>query len=133
MTIISISIPEELLDKLDSSIKKRGFASRSEILRQAIRSFMEEYRSLETFTGEVTATVTVIYTKAAKNERMLSIQHEYGDVVLTFLHTHVDEDNCMEVMVVKGPIEDLRKLTNALKANKGVKQIKFSLIGVAEE
>jgi CopG family nickel-responsive transcriptional regulator len=132
LTIISVSVPDELLGKLDSSIKKRGFASRSEILRQAIRAFMEEYRSLENITGEVTATVTVIYTKAAKNERMLSIQHEYENVVLTFLHTHVDEDNCLEVMVVKGPIEDIRKLSDALKANKDVKQIKVSLVGVSE-
>jgi len=133
LTIISVSVPDELLVKLDNSIKKRGFASRSEILRQAIRAFMEEYRSLESITGEVTATVTVIYAKAAKNERMLSIQHEYENVVLTFLHSHVDKDNCLEVMVVKGPIQNIRKLTDALKANRAVKQIKVSLVGVSEE
>jgi len=133
LTIISVSIPDELLEKLDNSIKERGFASRSEILRQAIRSFMEEYRSLESITGEVTATVTVIYTKAAKNDVMLSIQHKYEGIVLTFLHTHVDKDSCLEVMVVKGSIQDIRKLTDAMKTNRWVKQLKISIVGVSQE
>ena len=129
MTVVSLSIPDRLLEELDSSIERWGFASRSEALRQAVRFFIEEQRSLREVEGEVIAIVTVVYEKAAKSDRMLALQHEWGSIVLTFLHTHVDKASCLEVMVVKGLIRSIRKLVNAMKADKQVRQVKVTMIG----
>lgn len=128
MTIVSVSIPRRLLEELDGSVERRGFASRSEVVRQAIRFFMAEYRSLDEVEGEVTATITIVYERAMKNEKMLSIQHKHEGLISTFLHAHVDEDNCLEVMVVRGSVEGVRKLIEAMKADEQVKQVKVTII-----
>jgi CopG family nickel-responsive transcriptional regulator len=130
LTIISVSIPDRLLKELDNSVEKRGFANRSEALRQAIRFFVEEQRNLEEVEGEIIAIVTVVYEKAAKSNRMLTLQHEWGSIVLTFLHTHVDKRSCLEVMVVRGFMQAIRKLVDAMKANERVRQVKVTIIGV---
>jgi len=129
LTIVSVSIPEKLLEELDNSIKERGFASRSETIRHALRSFMAGYRSLEKLEGEIVATITVIYGKAAKNNQMLSAQHEYGNIISTFLHSHVDENNCLEVMVVRGDAGTIRRLVDAMKANEQIAQVKMAVLG----
>ncbi|HID18908.1 TPA: nickel-responsive transcriptional regulator NikR [Candidatus Bathyarchaeota archaeon] len=132
LTIISVSIPDRLLKELDDSVEKRGFANRSEALRQAIRFFVEEQRSLEEVEGEIIAIITVVYEKAAKSNRMLTLQHEWGSIVLTFLHTHVDKRSCLEVMVARGFMQAIRKLVNAMRANEQVRQVKVTIIGVPQ-
>lgn len=132
LTIISVSIPDRLLKELDDSVEKRGFANRSEALRQAIRFFVEEQRSLEEVEGEIIAIITVVYEKAAKSNRMLTLQHEWGSIVLTFLHTHVDKRSCLEVMVARGFMQAVRKLVDAMRANEQVRQVKVTIIGVPQ-
>ena len=129
MTIISVSIPDKLLGQLDNSIKERGFASRSEIIRQALRVFTAEYKSLRELEGEIITTITVIYKKGANRDQMLNTQHEYGDIISTFLHSHVDEKNCLEVIVARGDAHVIRKLIDALKANEQIIQVKIAVLG----
>ncbi|RLI26686.1 MAG: nickel-responsive transcriptional regulator NikR [Candidatus Hecatellales archaeon] len=125
MPIVSVSIPEKLLKELDDSLERRGFASRSEVLRQAVRFFIEEGRSLEV-EGEVVAVVTVVYEKA--KGRLLA-HHEHEGLLLTFLHTHVDEGSCLEVLVLKGSAEAVRKLTDSIRMDERVKQVKITVLG----
>jgi CopG family nickel-responsive transcriptional regulator len=124
LTIISISVPERLLERIDISVGERGFASRSEIIRQALRGFLREDKSLRDIEGKVVATITIIYERETNRERISNIQHDYGHVVSTFLHAHIDENYCLEVIVVKGEASLIRKLVDALRANEEISQIK---------
>ncbi len=117
------------MKELDSSIKERGFASRSEIIRQALRAFIAEHRSLRELEGEIVATITVIYGKGAKDDPTFKIQHDYSNIISTFLHSHVEEENCLEVMVVKGDAGVIRRLVDALKANEQITQVKVAVLG----
>ena len=128
LPIVSVSIPDRLLQEVDSVLSKQGFSSRSEIVRYALREFMAERGRLRELEGEITSTITVIYERGAKNEQILNAQHGYGDVILTFLHCHVDEKHCLEVMVVKGDAGMIGKLVDALKANKRVAQVKVAVL-----
>jgi CopG family nickel-responsive transcriptional regulator len=128
MTIISVSIPEKLLEKVDHSLNEEGFANRSEMIRQALRAFMTEGKNLRELEGEITATVTIIYERKAKRERISDIQHSYGDLISTFLHAHIDEDHCLEVIVVKGESNILKKLVDALRSNEQIIQIKVAVL-----
>lgn len=83
--------------------------------------------------GNVIATITVLYEKTEKNEELFQLQHEFSDMVTAYLHSHLTEMNCLEVMVVKGPSLRLKSLIDGLKANKPVRQIKFSVITTNEE
>ena len=128
MAIVSVSLPDELLTELDSSVKNRGFATRSEVIRNALRAFMAEHRSLKEVEGEVVITITIIFEKGAKNDPTFNIQHEYRNLISTFLHSHVDENNCLEVMIVRGDVDMIKKLVDAIKANDQIAQVNIAVL-----
>ena len=75
MSIISLSIPKSLLEKVDNYIKEQGFANRSEVIRQALRAYVSEGKRLDELKGKVTATITVIYQKGARTGQTTDAQH----------------------------------------------------------
>jgi CopG family nickel-responsive transcriptional regulator len=130
--IISLSLPEELLKELDAILGEERYASRSEVIRQALRTYISEYKELDKIKGDIMATITVLYEKTEKNEELFKLQHEFSDMISAYLHSHLTESNCLEVMVVKGSPKRLKSLVDGLKANKPVKQIKFSIMTTNE-
>ena len=133
MSIISLSLPKELLEELDAILGEEKNATRSEVLRQAVRMYLSEYRELDKIKGNIIATITVLYEKKEQNEELSRLQHEFSDMIAAYLHSHLTETTCLEVMVVKGPSRRLKKLIDGLKANKPVKQIRFSVMTTKEE
>jgi len=130
MVIISLSIPDELRNELDRILGEEWYASRSEVVRRALRKYISEYKELENMKGNIVATITALYEKRDKNEELTQLQHEFGDVMTTYLHTHLTEKSCLEVMVVKGPSKRLKDMIDGLKANRHVTQLKFSVMSV---
>jgi CopG family nickel-responsive transcriptional regulator len=130
MSIISLSLPTDLLRELDAVLGQEKSATRSEVLRQAVRSYLNEYKKLEEIDGNLIATVSVLYDKQEKNVELFKLQHEFGDMITAYLHSHLTETNCLEVMVIKGPSKRFKQLIDGLKANKPVKQIKFSVMTI---
>jgi CopG family transcriptional regulator, nickel-responsive regulator len=132
VSIISLSLPTELLEELDSTLGGDRSATRSEVVRQALRMYISEYSKLDKIKGNIIATITVLYEKAEKNDELFQLQHEFEDMVTAYLHSHLTEHECLEVMVVKGQAKRLKKLIDGLKANKPVRQIKFSIMTTKE-
>jgi CopG family transcriptional regulator, nickel-responsive regulator len=128
VSIISLSLPTELLEELDATLGKDHGATRSEVIRQAVRSHLAEHGELDKIRGNIIATVTVLYEKTEKNEELFKLQHEFDDIISQYLHSHLTETSCLEVMVVKGSAKRLKNLIDGLKANKPVRQIKFSVM-----
>ncbi len=128
MSIVSLSIPENLLEKVDSYVKEQGFANRSEVIRQALRAYISEGKRLSELKGEVAATITIVYQKGARTGQIADVQHSYGSVVLTFLHTHIEEGYCIEIVVAKGDAEIMKTFIDALKANRQVSEVKVTLL-----
>ena len=128
LTVISLSVPEVLLEQVDSTIKQRGFASRSEIIRQALRLFLKEDVKIENLEGEIAATITIIYREKADRKRLLDAQHVYSGLVSTFLHAHVHEGFCLEVIILKGQARTIRKFLDDLRANEQITQINVAVL-----
>ena len=128
MTIISLSIPEALLNQVDAAIADRGFASRSEITRQALRLFLKEDINLEKLEGEIVATATIIYKEKADRERLLDAQHVYSGLVSTFLHAHIHEGYCLEVIILKGHSQIIRKFIDTLRTNEQITKINITVL-----
>ena len=128
MGIVSLSIPKNLLEKVDSYIQEQGFANRSEIIRQALRAYMSEGKRLDELKGENKAIVTIIYKKDAKIGHVANVQHSYGNIVSTFLHTHIEEGYCIEIIVAKGHAQVMKAFIAALKANKQISEVKVTLL-----
>jgi CopG family nickel-responsive transcriptional regulator len=121
-------MPEVLLEQMDSAITERGFASRSEITRQALRLFLKEDIQIEKLEGEIVATITIIYREKADRQRLLDAQHVYSGLVSTFLHAHIHEGFCLEVIILKGQARIIRKFTDNLRANEQITQINVAVL-----
>jgi CopG family nickel-responsive transcriptional regulator len=119
MSIISVSLPTELLEELDATLGAQ---------KTALRNYLTEYKKLEELKGDIIATISVLYNKEEKNEELFRLQHEFSDMITAYLHSHLTETSCLEVMVIRGPSKRLKELIDGLKANKPVKQIKFSVL-----
>ena len=134
MSIISLSLPSELLEQLDTILGEEDrSATRSEVVRQAVRMYLTQYNELKKISANVIATVTVLYDKTEENKELFKLQHEFDDMITAYLHAHLSETSCLEVMVVKGSSGRLKSLIDGLKANKPVKQIKFSVMAINEK
>lgn len=128
MSIISLSIPKPLLEKVDRYTKEQGYANRSEVVRQALRAYMSEAKHLEEIKGDITATISVIYQKGARIGQINEIQHNFSKIVLTFLHTHIEESHCIEIIVAKGDSVIMRHFIANLKANRQISDVKVTLL-----
>jgi CopG family nickel-responsive transcriptional regulator len=128
LTVVSLSIPDVLLEQVDVAIKERGFASRSEIVRQSLRLFLREDVRIEELKGETIATITIIYKEKVDRGRILDTQHVYSGLVSTFLHTHIHEGFCLEVIILKGQALTIRKFVDSLRSNEQITQIKVAVL-----
>jgi len=125
---IGVAISSDLLAKFDKLIGRRGYTNRSEAFRDLIRNELvqEVWKSSG---SEVFGTVTLVYDHHARmlTEKLTDLQHHYHAAVLSTLHVHLDHDNCLEVVLVKGKASLVEKLSNALIATKGVKHGRFTI------
>lgn len=119
---ITISVPKELLRNVDDVINKKGYAGRSDVVRAALRGFLVE-EAWKEGGEEVIGVLTFIYNHEIKgvNESLTHIQHHFRGSVISGMHVHLDEENCLEVLVVKGSPERIMELTDEISTIKGVK------------
>ncbi|MCL0035217.1 nickel-responsive transcriptional regulator NikR [Thermodesulfovibrionales bacterium] len=118
-----VSMDEGLIERFDRSIKEKSYENRSEAIRDLIRKeLVEEEWSLA---KEIAGGITIVYDHHQRQlaNRLLSIQHDFHDLIVCCQHVHLDHHNCLEVMVVKGKPEGVRELFNKLRALKGVRHI----------
>jgi CopG family nickel-responsive transcriptional regulator len=131
--IVSLSIPQQLVQKLDNLAKSGGYASRSDALRSLIR----EYRARDETAPEDARLVRVfvislIYEKGGVAERRISdVRHEYEEIESN-MHMHLDERNCVEIMIMKGHPLRVNALLKSLRGVHKVKDIRV-LDTVCEE
>jgi CopG family transcriptional regulator, nickel-responsive regulator len=125
---IGVAISGDLLGKFDKLIGERGYTNRSEAFRDLVRNELvqETWKSSD---SEVFGTVTLVYDHHARllQDKLTELQHDYHAAVLSTLHVHLDHDNCLEVVLVKGKASLVQKLANALIATKGVKHGRFTV------
>jgi CopG family nickel-responsive transcriptional regulator len=121
LTRISISLESALLDAFDRSIAAKGYATRSEAIRDLIRDRLVREEE-EQATGEGVAVVTLVYDHHARElaARLIDKQHHHHGLVVSSLHVHLGERHCLEVSVLRGPMQEVRHLGEELLATKGV-------------
>ncbi len=117
----SVSVEGELLKKFDQFCQEEQFATRSEAVRQLIRDMLTR-RAWETDTREVAGTLTLVYDhhRSQLRDRLMELQHDHTDLVVSTLHTHLSHDVCLEVIVLRGPASRLQMLASQLRGMKGV-------------
>ncbi|MEJ7609371.1 MAG: nickel-responsive transcriptional regulator NikR [Bryobacteraceae bacterium] len=119
---IGVAIDSELLEKFDRHIALKGYTNRSEAFRDLIRDELVQ-KQWETPSSDVVGTVTLVYNHHVRmlSDKLTDLQHDSFHNILSTLHVHLDHDNCLEVIVVKGKAGQVRKVADALISTKGVK------------
>src|ERR1041385_2302046 len=125
---IGVAIDSDLLEKFDALIASRGYTNRSEAFRDLIRDELVE-KTWEHPESNVVGTVTLVYNHHGRllNEKLTDLQHSHFHNVLSTLHVHLDHDNCLEVLVVKGKASMVKKIADALISTKGVKNGRLTI------
>lgn len=121
LTRISISLESALLEAFDHSITGKGYATRSEAIRDLIRDKLIREEAAHG-KGEQVAVVSLVYDHHARelSARLIDKQHHHHDLVVSSLHVHLGERHCLEVSILRGPTEEVRHLGEELLATKGV-------------
>jgi CopG family transcriptional regulator, nickel-responsive regulator len=128
-----VSMEEDLLARFDRQLARKGYVTRSEALRDMVRATLEE-EAAEDENAEAVGTISLVYNHHARNltAKLTHVQHGALELISSNLHIHLDEDRCLEVLVVRGTYGQVRELAERLISIKGVKHGKFvTTVGVS--
>jgi len=127
LTRIAISIDKKLMDRFDKSIEEKGYTNRSEAIRDLIRDHLVE-REWEA-DQEVVGSISLVYNHHTREltDSLNELQHHFFSSIISNLHVHLDEHNCMEVMVVRGKSSMVKKIADRLIGTKGVVHGKLTM------
>jgi CopG family nickel-responsive transcriptional regulator len=126
VTRFGVSVPSGLLAAFDARIKRRGYRTRSEAIRDIMRDHLVE-AEWEIGRGEVVGTVTIVYDHRTRElaGALTKLQHESHDAIVCTTHIHLDRHNCLEVIVVRGSSDQVRATADRLISTRGVKHGKL--------
>jgi CopG family nickel-responsive transcriptional regulator len=132
LTRISISLPSDLLTKFDDSMVRAGYTDRSKALQTAIHSLIDDYSWKTNDNAEGAGAIIMMYDNHIYNQdkRSTQVQHKYADIISASTHIHLENDNCLETIMVKGDIKKIRDLAKHLSENRGIKSLKVNFISV---
>src|SRR6478752_2258052 len=118
---VTISLEEPLLAAFDKLIAARGYANRSEAIRDLIRDRLVREQG-EADAAEQVAVVSIVYDHHARElaARLIDKQHHHHDLVVSTLHVHLGERHCLEVSILRGPAGEVRHLGEELLSIRGV-------------
>ena len=123
-----ISLDNVLLERFDTLIRRKRYSTRSEAIRDLIRDALvtEEWESA---TLETVGTITIVYShdKRVLTDTLTELQHSSYGSIISSMHIHLDEHNCLEVIVARGKAKDIKEIADRLIGTKGVKHGKLSV------
>jgi CopG family nickel-responsive transcriptional regulator len=129
-----VSIDSQLIKKFDALIVRKGYATRSEAIRDMIRETLVE-QEWESGEQETVGTITIVYNHHTREleHALTDMQHKSFHQIVSTLHVHLDAHNCLEVLVVKGKSQEIRKIADRLIGTKGVKHGKLTTTTTGKE
>ena len=127
---IGVSLPSNLLQSFDQILKNKGYSSRSEGIRDAIRSYIRYHKWMEDISGPRQGIITLVYDHHQRGlvAAITDIQHDFMDLIQASLHSHVTHTRCVEVLLVKGDAQQVKEIAERLMAQKGVETVKLITI-----
>lgn len=130
MTVVSITLPSDLLRKFDEFSRVRGYYSRSEAFRDALRSLIAEAELAKAETRNVAATIMITceYARRDVDLRMTEVRHEFDDIVVENVHRHIGKQYCLEVFIAEGNNQRVRELIGRIRGMRGIQEVKATFM-----
>ncbi|MBS7655756.1 nickel-responsive transcriptional regulator NikR [Candidatus Bathyarchaeota archaeon] len=121
-----VSFPQDLLEEFDKIIKVKGYKKRSKAICDAMRLYISNYK-WEEAKEEVIGVIALIYDHEIRGttDALMEFEHNYGKLIVSTMHVHLDERNCLELMALKGLAKEIKSLADRLMSVRGVKQLKL--------
>jgi len=121
-----VSMNQSLLKVFDELIAKIGYTNRSEAIRDLIRERLvqQEWQATD---QKTVGTITLVYSHEVHEltETLTALQHKYHKQIISTMHIHLDKHNCLEVLIVRGKGNVIKKIADKLQSTKGVKHGKL--------
>jgi CopG family nickel-responsive transcriptional regulator len=132
MTVVSVSMPDELLERLDGFADEHGYTGRSEVVREAARNLLTEFEDVQLEDRGLMGTVTVLFDfeSTAVEEKLMGLRHEHDRLVTSHVHSHVGDHYCMELFVLEGSLEDISTFVGKIRATQDTLSIDYSVTPV---
>lgn len=132
MERFTISLGESLAKEFDELLRKKGYQNRSEAVRDMLRDLLKSDRLERQEAPYCVAALSYVYNHHARDlaERLTNLQHQHHDLVLSTMHVHLDHDNCLETLMLRGATVDVTAFANALMAEPQVRHGRLNLVPV---
>lgn len=132
MERFTISLDEHLARDFDRLIAARGYSNRSEAVRDILRSQLEGHRQETEQAPHCVANLSYVYSHHERElaERLTGLQHDHHDLCISTMHAHLDHENCIESVILRGPTADVRRFADVIAAERGVRHSSLNLVTV---
>ena len=124
LTIVSVSLNEDILHEVDKLQKALGFSGRSEIVRAGIRNLLAEERDRQNLSGSLFAVLLAIHDEKS-DDQVTMMQHDYDRLITTHIHNKIDGDRCLEIFLIKGKADEIKDMTKKFQSNKKMDHVKL--------
>jgi len=134
MGVVSVSMPDSLVDRIDEFTEEHGYTGRSEFLREAARDLLGEFEDRKLEDRELMGIVTVVFDYEGTNveERMMQLRHEHENIVASNFHSHVGDHNCMELFILEGNLEQISTFVGKIRATTDTKTVDYSVTPIGD-
>ncbi len=130
MTIISVSLSEKLLEEIDTLKEEVGFSGRSEIIRASTRLLIADNEEKKNLKGYIHSILILIHPKKSE-DKVTEIKHNFEDIINTQIHSHLEENQCLELFILEGDAGRIRELSRLLNHN--IKSLYSKLVSLPQE
>ena len=132
MERFTISMDDQLFEQFDTVAQARGYVNRSEAIRDLVREYLENARLQKDNKGYCIATLSYIFNHHERDlaSQVTSAHHHHHDLTLSSMHVHMDHDNCLEVVILRGTVQDVRQFANQVIATNGVRHGKLHIVPI---
>ena len=124
LPIVSVSLNEDIMNEMDKLQKTLGFSGRSEIVRAGIRNMLSEEKQRNDLTGLLHSLLLVIHDEKSDDE-ISNMRHSYDKLINTHLHSKIDRNRCLEIFLLRGEAEEVRRMTRDFQSNKKMDNVRL--------
>ncbi|MWV41636.1 CopG family ribbon-helix-helix protein [Natrialba sp. INN-245] len=131
MPVVSVSMPAELIDRIDALADEHDYTGRSEVVREGARTLLSEFDDDRLEDRELAGIVSVLYDFGTQSieHRVTEIRHEHEAVIVSNDHSHVD-DYCLDLFVLEGNLDSISAFVGTLRTIEDVGTVDYSLIPI---
>ncbi len=134
MTVVSISMPDALVERIDDFVDDHGYTGRSEVIREAARGLLAEFEEQDLEGRNLMSVVTVLfnYENPTVEHEMTHLRHRHEELVTSNVHSHVGDGYCMELFILEGTLDDISAFVGKVRAIQETLSVDYSVIPIDE-